>query len=38
LAEQAYKMAASHGYAALAKQITPILSEVRQAAQRGRDE
>jgi hypothetical protein len=32
LAEEAYQLATSHGYAALAKQIEPILDEVRQAA------
>ncbi len=32
LAEEAYQLATSHGYAMLAKQIEPILSKVRQAA------
>ena len=33
LAEEAYQLATSHGYTALAKQIEPILNRVRQAAQ-----
>lgn len=33
LAEQAYDLATSHGYAALAKQIEPILNAVRRAVQ-----
>lgn len=34
LAEIAYHLATAYGYAALAKQIEPILNEVRQAAQK----
>jgi hypothetical protein len=33
LAEEAQQLAASHGYAVLAKQIEPILDRVRQAAE-----
>ncbi len=33
LAEEAYKIASSHGYAPLAKQIEPILNGVRRAVQ-----
>jgi nephrocystin-3 len=35
LAEEACRIASSHGYAALANQIEPILNRVRQAAQEG---
>lgn len=34
LAEEAYRIASTHGYASLAKQIEPILNAVRQAAQK----
>jgi tetratricopeptide (TPR) repeat protein len=36
LAEEAHQLASSHGYAALAKQIEPILKAVRQAAKETR--
>jgi hypothetical protein len=31
--DKAYQLAITHGYAALAKQIEPILNDIRQAAQ-----
>jgi tetratricopeptide (TPR) repeat protein len=35
LVEEAYKIATSHGYAALAKQIEPVLNDMRRAARKG---
>jgi len=35
LAQQAYQFATNHGYAAMAKQIKPILDELQRAAEQG---